>query len=235
MSSSDFTPPGPSIEPFQGYAGSSAAPSPTDPGAAWQGHSYAPVLRPGGLATSSLLLAGGVTLINSLMAVVAVFLAASDGSDSLLFGVVGYGFLAIILALLMLAAYIVTCLWLVQCRKFADAYRPGDQHRRGNTWVWLGWWVPIASLFVPCQVVRDRYRASRPWPADSGLVSFWWFLWLVYNILSLFGGETADGLPSPTSEVISAVLGAAAFACWAVIIRRIDAGQNEQELAGLPR
>lgn len=236
MSSPDFTPPGPPIEPFQGHFGTGAAPPPsTAPGAAWPGQYYVSVRRPGGLAISGLVLAGGVALVNVLMALTSVLMQNRDRDDSLVFGIIGYGLLAAVMLALLLAAYIVTCLWLVQCRKFADAYRPGDEHRHGNTWVWLGWWVPIACVFVPCQVVRDRYRAARPRPADSGLVSLWWFLWLVYYVVSGAGRDSADGLPNATSDVVSAVVSVAALICWAIIIRRIDSGQQDQELAGPPR
>ena len=227
MSGHELTPPGPLPEPTSAYAGPDAFVPPV----AASFNYFAPVHRPGGLTIASLLLAGGVAVLHVFMALAVAVVENGDGVNSFVFGVLGYGLLATVSLLLMLAAYIVTCIWLMQCREFAAVYRPGDPYRRGTAWLWLGWWVPIASFFVPCQVVRDSYRASRPWLADTGLVSLWWFLWLVYNVVSFGGSDSGELLPSATSEIVTAALSVAAFTCWAVIIRRIDQGQNDQELA----
>lgn len=41
--------------------------------------------------------------------------------------------------LLMLASYVVTCLWLSRARANALLLSPDVPHRRGRVWVWLGW------------------------------------------------------------------------------------------------
>src|SRR4051812_43439967 len=46
----------------------------------------------------------------------------------------------------MIAAWVVTCVWLSRARENALLINPGGQ-RRSAVWVWLGWLVPIVSLW----------------------------------------------------------------------------------------
>jgi hypothetical protein len=116
-------------------------------------------------------LAGGIALVNVLMALTSVLMQNRDRDDSLVFAIIGYGLLAAVMLALLLAAFIVKFLWLMQCRKFADAYRPGDEHRHGNTWVWLGWWVPwpapradLHSFASPSWEAAGCLHGRRPHP-----------------------------------------------------------------------
>jgi len=129
---------------------------------------------------------------------------------------------------------VVTCIWLQCCRKFGQVYRRGDLHEYGAVWVWLGWLVPIAALFIPYRVVRDVYRSSRPWPSDIGLVGLWWCCWPAWQFTSYvavrlrMGGSDAFR----PAEIVGAALISGAFVGWLLIVRRVDEGQRQQELAG---
>lgn len=81
-------------------------------------------------------------------------------------------------------AYVCTCLWLYRARANTMALTRGAaHHRREQTWVWLGWWMPIVSLWFPLQVVEDVRNASvRPERHFKGYLGTWWMAWLTLLI-----------------------------------------------------
>ena len=231
MADSDLTPPGPAVEQLAPYPVHAAVPP---SGAPYWGGAYAPVVRrPAGLATATLVLAGAVTVVDVLLAVTSALMNQVTDPMSWLYSVLGFGLLSMISVPLLLASYVVSCLWLQRGQEFARVLRPGDPHSYGAAWVWLGWLVPIASLVIPYRVVRDVYRAARPVGAKTGLVLIWWLCWLGSEVAFLAGSDAGDADPhSVLGPVVWAVISMVSFGLWAVVVRRTDRGQQEQELGG---
>jgi hypothetical protein len=84
----------------------------------------------------------------------------------------------------LVAAYVCTCLWLGRVRANSMVLTLGRaHHRREQVWVWLGWWVPIVSLWFPFQVVEDVRNASvSPTERHRGSLGLWWTAWLTLAI-----------------------------------------------------
>ena len=103
-------------------------------------------------------------------------------------------------------------------------------------WLWLSWLVPVAALILPFRVVRDVYRSSQPWPSSIRLITLWWWCWPTWQFTSYVAVRLrlsgSDAFPG--AEIVGAGLMTGALACWVTIVRRVDRGQNDQELAGLP-
>ena len=100
--------------------------------------------------------------------------------------------------------------------------------------MWLGWWVPIVSLWFPYQVVRDiqegsRSRSTRA-PAGLGL---WWTAWLVYIIgnratARVSTSDDVDVVGSlPAVESITAVALVVACVTWCRLLRTVTALQQD--------
>ena len=53
-----------------------------------------------------------------------------------------------------------------------------------RAWVYAGWIVPVANLWIPRGIVADIHRASAPGEPLPHAVNWWWGLWLV----GLLGG-----------------------------------------------
>lgn len=142
-----------------------------------------------------------------------------DGLESLLFPV-------------MVAAYVVACLWLQTARKNTAVLAPALQHARRPVWVWLGWWVPIVALWFPYQVVRDVRDGSMRRGVTIGL-GLWWTAWLVYaggnrvttRIASSDSTDTVALLP--LFECIGAVAVVVACVQWCRVVRTITASQEQ--------
>ena len=138
---------------------------------------------------------------------------------------------------LALGGFVAGCLWLHASRAFAVAVRPEILQERGPVWVWLGWVVPVVSLWFPLQVVADVRRACVRGQQRS--LGVWWAVWLVF-VFSLFfkySSSSASGsfrltvdMPLPVVEGVGAAAGVVALVLWIRIIREITAGQRE--LAG---
>jgi Domain of unknown function (DUF4328) len=105
-------------------------------------------------------------------------------------------------------------------RAYRNLERLGAQGLRfGKGWAIAYWFIPIANLFRPKQVMNDIWRASDPGlPAVAGywgnarvpaLFHWWWGLWLLSstaaNLLlrrSLEQGETPDELVTIASQFV---------------------------------
>ncbi|MEK7780067.1 MAG: DUF4328 domain-containing protein [Verrucomicrobiota bacterium] len=125
--------------------------------------------------------------------------------------------LEILLGLLGLVVYITTavffCMWTHRANRNARAL--GATHLQFTPGWAVGWFfIPIANLWKPRQVMREIWHASHdprggPDETTPALVSNWWTLWLVTNILGqlafryALNADTARGLM--TSEVFSLV------------------------------
>ena len=107
--------------------------------------------------------------------------------------------------------------------------RPGwDRIRRSAVWAWLGWLVPIVSLWFPKQIVDDSWRITSSSAAVGQRgryrdTSLWWGLWIAYQVLANYADnlvfkERLLGISDvrqgvvPALEIGVPILGSLAFA-----------------------
>jgi len=143
----------------------------------------------------------------------------------------------------MIAAYVVTCLWLYRARVNTDLLSATPQ-ARSRGWAWGGWICPIVCLWFPFQIVRDTLRVRTHHPASGPLVGWWWGLWLAAIIASNLsgafvpGGDTIDTdavRMIPAASLVSTILLVAAGLLWLRIVAAIDRDQRAQlATAGIP-
>jgi hypothetical protein len=190
---------------------------------------------------ASMLLAGGLALaqvVNTILAFPASAAIKESTSDDVFdeVEVILYGLGAFVLIPIGIASYVVTCLWLGKCRKNADLFAPDYKQDRDSVWVWLGWLIPIVSLWFPYQVVRDVRRASIQLRAESATIVWWWVAWLVWLVGSRIAGNLfpddldksgANGLAQaiPVVETINGVAILVALVLWIRLVREITHGQ----------
>jgi hypothetical protein len=125
-------------------------------------------------------------------------------------------------------------------------YRAHDNFGRRNNplewrkaWVIAGWFVPVANLVVPGQVVKEVYRRSYPERAWSSvqLVSTWWMALLV-TFISVT--DTTVYVPAGTDTTVTTVYtpaflavitggaGVLAAILGSIIVRRVSVWQDNQ-------
>jgi hypothetical protein len=135
-------------------------------------------------------------------------------------------------------------LWLVWLYKSYAALTHLGTRRTEHTAAWavFVWFVPVLSLFVPYQVVRELWlrsavlNATEPdWSEQTPLIAGWWALFLVSNVAGLAAGALGFfGIRNPTTafEVIlaSQILHGGA-AILAIMIVRIMASFQHHALA----
>lgn len=196
---------------------------------------------PRGLAIASAILAGGFAALQvgagmtAPAAADAYARASRDGVAPMEATLTVYDAFTIFQFPVLVAAYIVTCVWLMKSRTLLEERNATSRQVRSKAWVWLGWWVPFVSLWFPLQVVRDIRRGSIAQPSGSSILAGWWTFWLVYQIgyqipsAMTTSTETSD--PStfdalPWVEGINTVFVVIALAFWLGIIRQITRGQE---------
>ena len=85
-------------------------------------------------------------------------------------------------AVMVLAAAVVFLVWLRRARINSGPLR---RHRYSPGWAIGGWFIPVANLWIPYQVVSDVWQASTPQrPAPSGVLNAWWTTLLIGGFIS---------------------------------------------------
>lgn len=124
--------------------------------------------------------------------------------------------------------------WVYRASKNLAAlgFAPWFSHR----WA-VGWWfVPIANLFMPYQVMKELWRCSNPKVLDEGQrprwLPIWWAGWLISLLTSnvtaslYLGSESADDLiTAGWVSIVSDVFTMVALVLVLVLIQQITSNQ----------
>jgi hypothetical protein len=143
-----------------------------------------------------------------------------------------YALNAILYLVLLVGAYVVTCIWLMRARDNSRLMAPGFEHTRRSGWIWGGWVCPIVNFWFPFQVVRDVY--DPPSRRASTIMGFWWTAWIVLLVAS----RVSDGLAldavtdseidtAASASVFLAVVTVVALALWALVVRQVTRRQHQ--------
>jgi hypothetical protein len=145
--------------------------------------------------------------------------------------VVMSGILAGFKSLAMVAAFVVTCLWLWKCRQNVADLRPSARQRRAAGWVWGSWLTPVVAWWFPLQVVSDIGSDTHHEPDVCRPPRLGWW-WVTFIGMQWAGWTTAVLRTISESaewwfaaETVEAVLTLAALALWIPVIRHIDRDQ----------
>ncbi|MFE0381328.1 DUF4328 domain-containing protein [Streptomyces inhibens] len=113
--------------------------------------------------------------------------------------------------------------WLWRVRDNARTLS-GQRPRYAWPWVYAGWIVPIANLWIPRGIVADIHRAGAPGERLPRAVNWWWGLWLVGSLVGagLYAGTTDAAIARAYTDaplllvVDAAVIGAAVAGIFVV-------------------
>lgn len=122
--------------------------------------------------------------------------------------------------------------WLFRVRDNAGALS-GQPPRYAWPWIYAGWIVPVANLWVPRGIIADIHRASAPGERLPRAVNWWWGLWLVGMLsgVGLMYAESTDHVIARAYENVqlllaadTAVIGAAVAGVF--VVRALTATQQ---------
>jgi len=134
---------------------------------------------------------------------------------------------AVLCALLFLS-------WLWRVRDNARALS-GERPRYSGIWMYLGWILPLANLWIPRGLVVDIHRASAPGRRLPSSVNWWWGLWLIGlagGVGLIYADDTDELIARAYTDVgmllaaDAAIVGAAVAAVF--VVRAITAAQLER-------
>jgi len=214
----------------------------TMPYQGYQPYGAPPLRGTGGLGSAAIVLACVWTALQAVGALLAPAAAQAlrdadeAGRSAFDSEFTAYDGVSTLTGVVQVAAYVVTCLWMYRSRSTAVAANPTFIHARGPVWSWLGWWVPVVSLWFPYQVVRDVRRATAPGPVSG--IGGWWAAWLVFLMGSNMVGRLTIG-SSPGSagnaadvlvglEALTTVAMIAALVFWIRVVRDVTRYQGER-------
>jgi hypothetical protein len=140
---------------------------------------------------------------------------------------------AMLYFLLLVGAYVATCLWLTQARHNSRLIDPEFHHARRSGWIWGGWVCPIVNFWFPFQIVRDVYRPAAREPGASPTMGLWWTGWVVFLVGSRIANRLADrafdGATGNGAEAAAAVLSVitvVTLVLWAMVVRQVTTAQH---------
>lgn len=106
---------------------------------------------------------------------------------------------------------------------FVRLYEALPAPRQQARWAWLGWFVPIANLYVPWRIAKEIHAPNDP-AAPAWPVFLWWSAWLSSRLLGLLGilaSRQGDldtllllDLAAASTTVLAALLGAYLVRGW---------------------
>jgi hypothetical protein len=104
----------------------------------------------------------------------------------------------------------------------------------------IGWWfVPIANVFKPYQIVKDAATRLAPNPssAEHGVILTWWLVWIASGLL----GTIVSRLPEPetlndlttwfAANLIADVVLVVAAILAIIVVRRVQSLANDRAAA----
>ncbi|SCG41656.1 DUF4328 domain-containing protein [Micromonospora inositola] len=161
------------------------------------------------------------------------------------------GLLSLSYLVVFLTTAVLVMLWMFRARKNTDAF-PGVGSSLAPHWAITGWWVPVASLGVPCVVMAGIVRDSLGRVRLRALVALWWVGWLAFGIadlLSNLGQLEADVRLAEQAAVpdfdhyreaalrnsVPVLACLVAGVSLIVLILRISAAQQERISRGAPQ
>jgi Domain of unknown function (DUF4328) len=115
--------------------------------------------------------------------------------------------LATVLAGVTIATVTVWLLWQYRAERNARALSPSDQFSFTPGWA-VGWWfIPIASLWMPFQAVRELWKASGGAPDWQELptwsaIGWWWASWIAGWLIAYIA-LTNIGQAEALEEIVS--------------------------------
>ncbi|MDQ0788184.1 hypothetical protein QFZ63_003939 [Streptomyces sp. B3I7] len=128
--------------------------------------------------------------------------------------------------------------WLWAVRDNARALS-GEPPRYSWVWVYLGWVLPVANLWIPRGILADIHRRSAPGERLPRAVNWWWGLWLagtltgtglMYTVSTDKVVERAYDNPAPLLAADAAVVGAAVAGI--LVVRALTAAQRGSDGRG---
>lgn len=186
-----------------------------------------PNLKPvSGLDRAALILAAAVTVLH--WGLVATHFSSWQARRADPTALTAYDLVGFLTIPLWIASWLVTAAWLARAHRIVDTLRPGRQ-RLSRVWAWIGWVVPIVSLWFPKQLVDDISATGRELAAERGATIDrpatlgWWISYLVM----LIGTQVLDrfypeGSVIPAVEATQAILLTITLLLWVGVVLSVN-------------
>ncbi|MFI0960565.1 DUF4328 domain-containing protein [Streptomyces sp. NPDC021080] len=120
------------------------------------------------------------------------------------------------------ATVLLLMIWMTSMRDLAERLWPEGQRRR-RAWLFFGWVVPVADLFVPKMIVNDLWAAAEPAARrrrGHPLLTVWWLFAVAAGAAgekALSAMEKADTTAQSGRALEWVVLSDGLFICAAVL------------------
>ncbi|WP_328369779.1 DUF4328 domain-containing protein [Streptomyces sp. NBC_00445] len=138
-------------------------------------------------------------------------------------------------ATVVCAIAFITWLWRVRDNAYALS---GQRPRYAWPWIYLGWIIPVANLWVPRGLVADIHRTGVPDRPLPRVVNWWWALWLVGLVsgVGLMYTDSKDEVIARAYSDVGVLLAAdaamvGAAVAGALMVRALTSAQEDRRAA----
>jgi hypothetical protein len=141
--------------------------------------------------------------------------------------------------LFLLPAGVVFIVWMFRYWGQLRIVRSEDRPRHGRGWTIGGWFVPVANLWIPKQLIDDYWRRTsaavgdphltRVWPG----VHWWWAAWLLGNAVenAAYFTDVSEGGSGDAYYLLAAI--GAALSVAAAILGTLVVGRLVERLSSM--
>lgn len=136
-------------------------------------------------------------------------------------------------SVVLVAAYVVGCLWLQRSHEFVRTVHPGYHMRHTAVGVWIGWWLPVFGLWFPYQVVYDIRDGTPAVDRPMRSTGTWWAAWifgagLQSAVTQIDGNPSYPNLQESIGNLQLAATLLLVIACvlWVRIVSQVTSDQH---------
>jgi len=131
--------------------------------------------------------------------------AGFDSNETIFPSDIAVAVVGVVQTVLLIIIGIVFLLWIYRINK--NLHTLSDQQMRFSPGWSVGWYfIPIANLFKPYQVMKEIWYVSQKNKTTThSLVSWWWFLWIVSAIVGRLAAKLSMRAETTEDYAISAL------------------------------
>jgi len=125
----------------------------------------------------------------------------------------------VIIAILLTIAYLISVIFFIMWfrRSYYNLHQNHLKLSYSEGWAAGAWFVPIVNLYMPYEIMKELYKATRKLLSQAGatvenllltkILGWWWALWIINGVLGQFVFHISKSSQTINDLIITTFLG----------------------------